>query len=269
MWKKILLGVGAFVVIVITLALLLTSSITDVANKQMDALRKGDTVKAYSYTSKDFQGYTSLADFEKFFDKFPSLKNNKKAKWSDRKIENNTGILKGSLIANDGAVTPVEFHFVKENSEWKIIGIQLHPTGAQASSSQGAGDVSLGEIYQVLVSDAQNRSGSVDATKTVIFANAPKIFVTVYVLHAKAGLKVTAEMVRVENGAKIGPSEATITQSGNVMRDFSFTNTASLWPEGDYKINVTTSNHQSASVNFKVGPAKERSFQSKKHRRRH
>ncbi|OGT07425.1 MAG: hypothetical protein A2X78_01045 [Gammaproteobacteria bacterium GWE2_37_16] len=267
MWKKILLGVGAFVVLVITLVLLLTSSITDVANKQMEALRKGDLVTAYSYTSKDFQGYTSLADFKKFFDKFPSLKNNKKASWSERKVENNTGILKGSLTSNDGAVTPIEFHFVRENSEWKIIGIQLQPTGAQVSPSQGTGDVSFGEIYQVLVSDAQNRSGSVDAAKTVIPSKAPKVFVTVYVLHAKAGVKVTAEMVRMENGAKIGPSEATITQSGNVMRDFSFTNAASLWPVGDYKINITTSNNQSASVNFKIGATQEKSFQSKKHRR--
>ena len=72
------------------------------------------------------------------------------------------------------------------------------------------------------------------------------------IFNAKKGLKVGAEMVRIANGAKVGPSFATVTQSGHVIRDFSFTNTEETWPAGDYRINVATSNKQYASVPFKI-----------------
>jgi hypothetical protein len=88
--------------------------------------------------------------------------------------------------------------------------------------------------------------------KTTIPATSSKIYVSVYILHAKQGLKVKAEMVRVKNGAKLGPGEGVVGKNDNIIRDFSFTNTDSAWPPGDYKINVTTSNNQSSSVDIKI-----------------
>lgn len=268
MWKKILLGIAAAIVVIVVLVLVFTKSLTEVANKQLTALRAGDIAQAYTvYTSKDFQAGTSQKDFEVFLSHYPSLKNNKGSSWSERSISNNTGILKGSLTSNDGAVTPVEYHFVKENDEWKILSIVVQPTGTKIAqqdsqsttdavkpADKSSGDASLGEIHHVLLSDTQgsDRSVSDEVAKKVIPASAPKVYVSAYISHAKAGVKVIAEMVRLENGAKIGPSEATITQSGNVIRDFSFTNEATTWPTGDYRINVTTSNGQATSVDFKI-----------------
>ena len=264
MWKKIVLGLLAFIVIAIALALYFTKTISEVADKQLEALRKGDVTTAYSYGSKDFKASTSLPDFENFLNAYPSLKNNKSTSWSSREINNNTGTLMGSLTSTDGAVTPIEYHFVKENGDWKILGLQLHQTGAtivnqsptnqeqSKATSKTTGDIKKGEIYQILVSDAMNAKGNVEATKKIIPAKSPKVYVSTYILHAKKGLTVTAEMVRVANGAKIGPSVATVTKNGNVIRDFSFTNTETIWPAGDYKINVTTSNGQTSTVPFVI-----------------
>jgi len=257
MWKKVLLGTVAVIAVIIALAVFFTSSITDVANKQLDALRKGDIVIAYSYTSKDFQSHTTLAGFTSFVNKYPALKNNQKSSWSERSINNNIGTLKGSLTAINGAVTPIEYQFVKENHEWKILGILPNQIGAftkpvsEIKPSVPA-DVSQGEIYQVLVSDAINADGGISNSKLVMPPNAPKVFAVVYILHAKVGLKVTAELVREANEAKIGPVEAIVSQAGNIFRSFSFTNTAPSWPAGNYRINVSTSNNQVASVNFKI-----------------
>lgn len=263
MWKKILLGILAFIVFVVILAFVLTKSISDVANKQLQALRQGDMVGAYALTSKDFRAQTSLEDFEKFVKKYPSLKNNLKSSWSERTINNGQGTLKGKLTATDGGVTPIEYHLVKENNEWKILGFSLHNAGATIDSdvSKEAAkpvvaptkkDLAQGELYRIYVNDTLNKSGNVDAPKGIIPKTSPKIFTTVYILHAKKGLKVAAQLYCVTTGGKIGPSVATISQNGNIMRSFSFTNTEPTWPVGDYKIFVATANHQSAEVNFKV-----------------
>jgi hypothetical protein len=255
MWKKILLGIAIFIALIIALSLFLTRGLADVANKQLEALRKGDVTAAYSYTAKDFQHAVSMQNFEKFLDQYPALKNNQKSSWSERSTSNGIGTLKGTLTATDGGVTPVEYHFVKENNEWKVLSITLNKVGTQiladGSSSQNV-DKTQGEIYQVLVSDVQGSKRSVDKGKETMPTTAKKIYASVYIMHAKKGVKVAAQLVRLENKAKIGPSVATVSQTGNVIRDFSFTNTDPSWPKGDYVINVLTSNGQVATVKFKI-----------------
>ena len=128
--KKILIGIGVFIVGVILLANSATKGLAEVAQAQLAALRAGDVAGAYAYTSSDFQKATSLEDFKVFLQAYPSLSQNKSASFTSREVENNLGTLKGSLKAEDGAVTPVEYKLVKENGEWKILNIRLNPTGA-------------------------------------------------------------------------------------------------------------------------------------------
>jgi hypothetical protein len=272
MWKKILLGLLAFIVFVVVLAFWLTSGISEVANKQLDALRKGDVVTAYSYTSKAFQADTSIDRFKAFIDKYPALKNNRESSWSSREISNGNGTLVGTLTANDGTTLPVEYHFVKENNEWRMLNLVLPNVGAKSVTEQAgapssatapapaagavkvsAEELAKGEIFHILVSDVTGADGTkVEKAKPVITPQAKKILVSVYIVHAKAGLKVSAELVRIENGATIGPVVLPINEDGNVVRNFSFTNTEGIWPAGPYKINISTSNGQVGSVYFNI-----------------
>ncbi len=108
-----------------------TSGLVDTVQKQLIALRSDDITKAYSYTSKDFQKMTTLEDFKNFLNQYPSLKNNKKLSFTERRIENdNTGTLKGTLTSKEGAKTPIEYLLIKEGGSWKILGITMSPTGA-------------------------------------------------------------------------------------------------------------------------------------------
>jgi len=257
MWKKILLSILALIIIVVGLVLYFTKTIGEIADKQLVALREGDLTTAYSYGSKDFQATTTQEDFKNFVNAYPSLKHNISSLWSSREINHNTGTLTGTLTSTDGTVTPIEYHFIKENGEWKILGLQLHQTGAahtfsEMNSSNKKSDIAKGEIFKIIISDALNAKGEIEQPKDWISKKSPKIYTSVYILHAKKDLKVTAEMVRIENGAKVGPIIATVTKDGNIIRYFSFTNTEPSWPIGDYKINVYTSNKQISTLDFKI-----------------
>lgn len=123
-----------------------TSGIADTVQGQLSAFRSGDFEKAYSYTSKEFQDSTSLEAFKKSIDKIPALKNNESASLNQRTIENNNGMVKGTLKSKDGKTTSVEFKLIKEGENWKIIGIHVLPTtdekqseGEEKTSSQQSG----------------------------------------------------------------------------------------------------------------------------------
>ena len=260
MWKKIVIGIIALIAIVIALSLFLTKGLSEVADKQLAAIKQGDIKAAYAYTAKDFQTSVSLRDFERFIKQYPAMKNNKKISWNERSFNGSTGMLKGDLIAADGRVTPVVYHFVKENDTWKVLGIVFNKAGVQTAplaeptkgNETAASDKSQGEIYQVLVSDVQGPNGSVDKAKDVIPSAAPKIYFSVYVLNAKPGVEINTKLVRNDNGNIAGQSSTKIKKTGNIVSDFSFTNVDKTWPSGDYHIEVTTSNQQTKTVDFKI-----------------
>lgn len=146
-YKKILLIIGLviasifmFVMSVIGLAFYATSGITDTVRGQLTALRSGDYVTAYSYTSKDFQNATPFDAFTSFIDRYPALKNNKDSTFTSREITNNEGYISGTLEAADGTTTPIKYRLIKENDHWKILNIIVNPSGVtvqpQDNSSQ-------------------------------------------------------------------------------------------------------------------------------------
>ncbi|WP_454785485.1 DUF4864 domain-containing protein [Legionella sp. WA2024007413] len=119
-----------YVLMVFALVFYFTSGLVYTIEHQLNALQSGNIEKAYSYTSKDFQKTTSINDFKKFLDQYPSIKNNESYFFNTREIENNLGFVKGTLTAKDGAKTPIEYRLIKEDDTWKILNIKVVPTGA-------------------------------------------------------------------------------------------------------------------------------------------
>lgn len=115
---------------IFALAVYITSALDKPIDKQLEALKKGDIKAAYAYTSKDFQNATSLDDFKAFIKQYPSLTNNRSSFFNERQIENNVGVMKGTLTAKDGAKTPIQYRLIKEDGVWKILNIEVLPTGA-------------------------------------------------------------------------------------------------------------------------------------------
>jgi len=136
-FKKGLMVVGAviawiatYVTAIIAMVLYFTSGLVAVVTDQLAALSAGNIEKAYVYTSKDFQKRTSIDGFKQFINDYPSLKNNESWFFNNRAIENNMGMLAGTLTSKDGAKTPISYRLIWEDGAWRILGIQVIPTGA-------------------------------------------------------------------------------------------------------------------------------------------
>lgn len=266
--KKVLIGcliaLALFIlgiIGIIAIAMFATSGINDVANDQLKALRGGDVAKAYSYTSKDFQAATSLDQFKAFVDEYPSLKNNESSSFASRSIENDQGTLEGSLKSKDGGVTPVTYKFVKENDEWKVLSIELKPSGAAIKEEVGETTTQPAEqpalakspsIFDVRLSDAVGENGVVETGKVEFKTDTAEILVSAYVEAAKKDMTVSALLTYVPSGDKVGPAENKVSEDGDIISNFSFTKPTKGWPTGDYKVTINLSSGETKDVAFTV-----------------
>jgi len=142
LWKKILIGIGAFILLVIILAFSATSGIVKVAEKQLNLIASGDLKGAYALTSQEFQRSVSYDKFMAYVNNYEVLKNYKAHKFTSREIKGDTGTIQGTLTAKDGTVSPVEYKFIKENNEWKILSLDLSSTaGTNVNAKANNGDM--------------------------------------------------------------------------------------------------------------------------------
>lgn len=125
LWKKILIGVGIFILLVVGLSFSATSGIVDVAEKQLNLIGSGDMKGAYALTSQEFQRSVTYDNFLAYVNNYVVLKNYKDHSFSSREIQGATGTISGTLTATDGTVTPVEYQLIKENDTWKILSLNL------------------------------------------------------------------------------------------------------------------------------------------------
>ena len=124
-WKKFLVGTVAVVALAIGLAFFATSGLVGPVDRHLDALRKGDINAAYEETSQAFRSSTSLEQYVQFVKANPILTQVAEHSFSERKVENGIGYLSGKLITSSGGVQPIAFRLVKENDNWKILGISF------------------------------------------------------------------------------------------------------------------------------------------------
>lgn len=99
----------------------------DVVEGQLKLLRTLEVEKAYNdYTTKEFRNKTSLEDFKKLIAKYKVLANNNLFQYQSFYIEDDIASLGGELHSVDGVTVPVEFDFILEDGQWKIMGIQIY-----------------------------------------------------------------------------------------------------------------------------------------------
>lgn len=108
----------------------MTSGISDTVRNQLAALRAGDIDKAYSYTSEDFRNATSLEAFNEFVNQVPALKDNESAAFTATSVNNNEGIISGTVRSREGTVTSIEYLLIYKNGVWRIEGIKINPSDA-------------------------------------------------------------------------------------------------------------------------------------------
>ncbi len=152
LWKKILIGIGAFILLIILISFSATSGIVKIAKKQLNLISSGDLKGAYALTSQEFQRSVTYDNFLNYVNNYEVLKNHKDHKFTSREINGDTGTIIGTLTAKDGTAAPVEYKFIKENGDWKILSIDLSSSGgtntSTSSSMQTFSDPALGYAIQ-------------------------------------------------------------------------------------------------------------------------
>jgi hypothetical protein len=132
-WLKITLlvtaGVAAAIAVIVYVVISMTNVLIEPVARQLAALKAGDMDSAYAETSEAFRQATTKEAFGKFVDEYPILRDAADHSFPTRNINNNEGYLRGSLTSSTGGVTPIEYRLVKENGFWKVIYINVNPSG--------------------------------------------------------------------------------------------------------------------------------------------
>lgn len=249
--RNILIGLVLFAVLAILLAILFTHSMSDVANKQLKYITKGNLEDAYKLTSKIYQDKNNFQAFTDFVNSNPILKQHESVTFTIRKIQGFSGYLSGPIIGLDKKKMLLEYEFIKQERHWEIQDIKLSPIGDIVAVAGAPVDNAGASIQGVIVSDTADKKDFVDIEKPIIAKSAPKIYVTVQIVSPKGGTTVSA-ILTTAPGQKIGPSVQTVSNPGDTIKAFYFIPTTATWVPGDYRVDVTLSTGASQATKFKV-----------------
>lgn len=101
----------------------------EVVQKQLSSLKNKKITEAYyAFTSKEFQSNTSLEDFQTFVRQYPFILNYTSASITEQEMEKNTGGVLVDFFADSEREGQAIFNLVKENKQWKILGIEVLST---------------------------------------------------------------------------------------------------------------------------------------------
>lgn len=94
---------------------------------QINAIQHHEINRAYNlYTAQQFKQVTNFEEFKYFVESFPVFSKNKNAIFGNLDIRpNGIATIQGVLTSTDGETLNVEYKFVREGYQWRIIGIQL------------------------------------------------------------------------------------------------------------------------------------------------
>ena len=247
-----------FIVAIVSLAFWATSGPIKVVEEQLVYLRNNDLEGAYRLNSGDFQKATSLPRFRQFVAAYPSLAQNHQANFSSRKVENGIGYIEGSLTAVDGSRTPVQYQLVKENDQWKILYIEMAPTGLDSVAAakqpvpQQASWPGNTVIERVEVGTSRAPNGSIINPSIRFSEGTGEIKVSAYVSGARKDQQISA--VWYFSGEKItDPVENLMDEDGDFISQFSISPPNNGWPSGRYKIVLFIDGQESEEIEYTIG----------------
>ncbi|VEB33530.1 ABC transporter permease [Legionella cherrii] len=111
-------------------------------------------------------------------------------------------------------------------------------------------EIGAPRIAGILISDVGNSDGYVSQSKATI-PPTQSIYVTVQIMHAKAGLKVQVFLINPsKNIHENGENVASI--GGNIAKAFKFNDAAGNWPAGTYKVEVKLSTGDTRVTTFEL-----------------
>lgn len=134
------------------------------------AIQANQIQKAYNeYTSDQFKKVSSIEDFDNFVKGYPELSSSKNAFFGYiRNKPLGVSFIEGTLISTTGESVSMEFDLIKENEQWKIIGIKVLPPekiettnlpGTKNVPAQTEGPLQLNPLSPQNLTSPQNLPG--------------------------------------------------------------------------------------------------------------
>ena len=80
---------------------------------------------AYSYMADEKTSGVSFDDFKNYINSHPAILNNVSASFPEREMQDDNAHAAGSMKTKDGKKYDVEYMLIKENNQWKIIGLRI------------------------------------------------------------------------------------------------------------------------------------------------
>jgi hypothetical protein len=108
--------------------MIFTAGLPKSANTMFADIKAGKIEQAYTATAKEFQSATTLDQFTAFV-QGTKLNMYKSASWTEREVNNNQGILKGTVTLEDNTKLPFEINLIKEDGQWKIFTMNVPQGG--------------------------------------------------------------------------------------------------------------------------------------------
>ncbi len=216
-----------------------------VINDQLAAIKEKDFSKAYyAYTSQGFQDASSFNDFVKFMEDHPFMAKIKNFEFSNISGGKETTIT--GFYHTDSDKIGVEYRLVSENQRLKILSLQLIDNvdaakngGNQETSSEESPSGRM-EFSKALFGTKTDLNGIVTKPTTEFTTDDEDITFNLFITGGKKGAKLTFELEHLETKSKIPAIETAITKNGDSVISIIFSPPTQGWPEGDYKVWVSS-----------------------------
>lgn len=230
-----------------------------IIQSQLKTIEKGDIKQAYEeYTSKQFQGATSLDQFEKITKDFPAFHQATRVNASNVTFNNNVAVLNGYLAGEDNQKFPFEYDFIKENGTWKIVFMKIALDDSKSSDEMntlaqpvGVSDSKL-DFEKIVVGNEIDLNGIVRDPKEVLERKGGDFFANLYLNNCKKGDVVELLIRHVPTNSTLPPVTLKVAKDGESVLSYIFSPPAGGWPKGEYSIEVKASNGIQKVYSIKV-----------------
>lgn len=217
-----------------------------IAKDQLNAISSKDFKKAYDqFTSTQFQAATNYDVFTNFLSAYPIFSQYKALKFGNMTVENNVATLKGTFEGADERNFNVEYDFIKDRDQWKILRIQLvaaEDKPSVANSYYGA--ITMGNDI--------DSEGNIANPTTAFKDTSKSIYANIFVNGTKGDI-VSVIFRHNDTQSSIKPvSSSPLPKDGEFRTSFSFTPPPQGWPRGDYQLEINSSSGQQSIYPFRV-----------------
>ncbi len=206
-----------------------------VAKEQLRAIQENDWEEAYDvFTAEQFKRATSIDVFKQFIRSHPFFKEAEDLNFSKLMFNNNIATLKGEITDTSGQKVPLEYDFIMQGDQWKVL--RIHVDTEKFAES----DTEL-RFPKIVVGYEIDARGMVIDERSSFAKRDKRIYANVYVQNGIKGDEITVIFKHLLSGSAIAPVKTQLPNDGLTIASFVFNPPPQGWPKGKYQLEISSS----------------------------